>query len=131
MPVTILGKRMAVHVLGRNLSLHQESEALKAKLRAAGRSETQQHSVPELHVAYAGRLSRIGSGDRDLVDIKGFGVSQLSLASQKRADGKQSNQTARVPVHRMQASVNAFKRAHGCLVTGCALTRQRLGVIAG
>jgi hypothetical protein len=37
-----------------------------------------------------------------------FVVSQLSLANQKTGDSKQSNQTARVPLHHMQASVNAL-----------------------
>jgi hypothetical protein len=39
---------------------------------------------------------------------KCFVVSQLSLANQKSLDGKQTKQTARVPLHHMQASVNAL-----------------------
>lgn len=77
----------------------QKSDALQAKMQAAGRSETR---IPELHDAYAGRLSRIGSGDRDMVDIQCCvvsWVSWVSLANQKTLDGKQSSQskqTARV-----------------------------------
>lgn len=39
---------------------------------------------------------------------KCFVVSQMSLADQKWLDGKQTKQTARVPLHHMQASVNAL-----------------------
>jgi hypothetical protein len=35
-------------------------------------------------------------------------MSQLSLANQKALDGKQPKRTARVPLHHMQASVNAL-----------------------
>ena len=45
-------------------------DALKAKMQAAGRSETRRTGAARLHDGYAGRLSRIGSGNRDLVDIK-------------------------------------------------------------
>jgi hypothetical protein len=103
----------------------QKPDALPAKMQAAGRSETR---IPELHSAYAGRLSRIGSGDREMVDIKCFMVSQVSLTNQKTLDGKQTNQNARVPPHRMQASVNA---SNGRTANVSRTGRQRLGVIAG
>ena len=122
------GNWMAVHVLARIMACHREMakpDALPTKMQAAGRSETR---IPELHSAYAGRLSRIGSGDREMVDIKCFVVSQVSLANQKTLDGEQTKQNARVPPHRMQASVNA---SNGCTANVSRTGRQRLGVIAG
>jgi len=62
---------MAVHVLASMSSRDgQKSDALQAKMQAAGRSETRRTGAARLHDGYAGRLSRIGSGNRDLVDIK-------------------------------------------------------------
>ena len=112
-------------VLARDTSCHREmADRAPYKPRCALPAD-QRHSILELHVAYAAKLSRIGRGDRDLVDIKRYGVSQMSLANQKRPDAKQScesKQTARVPAHHIQASVNAFslQRAHGVLVPGAA-----------
>lgn len=68
---------MAVHVLASMSATDgQRPDALPAKMQAAGRSETRR---AELHDGYAGRLSRIGSENRDLVDIKVLrGVSGVS-----------------------------------------------------
>lgn len=63
---------MAVHVSGQNMSSHREMvdrTPYKPRCILCCR-QIKDTPVPELHDTYAGRLSRIGSGDRELVDIK-------------------------------------------------------------
>jgi len=60
---------MAVHVLAS--ICHREMVKNRTPYKPRCRLPAdQRHAVPELQDGYAGKLSRIGSGNRDLVDIK-------------------------------------------------------------
>jgi hypothetical protein len=99
-----LGKWMAEDVLGRIMACDREMDKNRTPYKPRCRLPAdQRHSV----LAYAGRLSRIGSGDGDVVDIKCFVVCQMSLANQKKGGLLAKQAIARVPLLRMQASVNA------------------------